>query len=244
MKQLILLSLFSGPFFTIKNGLIVALIVGFLCLFLLIALVWFYLATRKTDDDVKDIIKDSIKEPRGRIHEAIRKMVLEDDEVSRRFSKHEPSDKMLSKAEIERIVQQKVDKALEGFQMKQCFEFDQPTPETTRPAEDVVKSNSLVLYATCVDENKHGFYTVTTLPDKDTIFVLEINPEDQNEATFTVYDRAFKKVIGEQGYLKEGCAIENPGMNTMSRVKTIEPGLTCRKNGEWMILEKAKVKFE
>lgn len=244
MEQMILLSLFSGSFFTIKNGLIVALIVGFLCLFLLIAIVWIYLATKHSEDDIKDIIKESIEQRNGRIHKAIKNMVFEDDEISRHLSSHDHSDHSLSKAEIERIVQQKVEKALEGLQKKQHDAFIQPIADETKPVEEVSKSNSSFLYASCVDAKKRSFYTVTKYPDKDSIFVLELNPEDENEATFTVYDKVFKKVIGEQGYLRDGCTIENPGMNTTTIVRTKEPGLTYCKNGEWIVKEQAKVKFE
>lgn len=244
MEQMILLSLFSGSFFTIKNGLIVALIVGFLCLFLLIAIVWIYLATKITEDDITDIIKESIKQRNGQIHKAIKNMVLEDNEISRYLSSHDHSDYSLYKAEIERIVQQKVDKALEDIQKKQRDGFSLPVTDELKPVEEVSKTNSAFLYASCVDEKKRSFYTVTKNPDKDTVFILELNPEDENEATFTVYDKVFKKVIGEQGYLRDGCTIENPGMNTTTIVRTIEPGLTYCKNGEWVVKEQAKVRFE
>ena len=244
MGQMILLSLFSGSFFTIKNGLIVALIVGFLCLFLLIAFVWYYFATKWTDKDIKKIINSSIKEPSGSVHEAIRKMILDDYDIMNHLSSRNHSNQSPTQAEIERIVQKQVDKALEGLQKKQYDEFIQPVADEAKPVEEVSKSNSSFLYASCVDEKKRSFYTVTKFPDKDTIFILELNPEDENEATFTVYDKVFKKVIGEQGYLRDGCTIENPGMNTTTRVRTKEPGLTYCKNGEWVVKEQAKVKFE
>lgn len=244
MVQIVLLSLFSGTFFTIKNGLIIALIVGFLCLFLLIAFALYYFATRKTDKDIKKIVRGSIKEPSGSIHEAIKRMLFEDDDIMDHFSSRNHSNQSISQAEIERIVQKKLDKALEGIQKKQHDEFIRPVADEAKPVEEVSKSNAAFLYASCVDEKKHSFYTVTKIPDKDTIFVLELNPEDANEATFTVYDKVFKKVIGEQGYLRDGCTIENPGMNTTTIVRTIEPGLTCCKNDEWVIKEKAIVKFE
>ena len=244
MEQMIMLSLFSGSFFTIKNGLIIALIVGLLCLFLLIAFVWYYFATKRTDKDIKRIIISSIKEPSGSVHEAIRKMVLDDYDIMNHLSSQNHSNQSLTQADIERTVQKQVDKVLEGIQKKQRGEFIQPITDEPKSVEGVSKLNSAFLYASCVDERKHSFYTVTKTPDKDTVFVLELNPEDENEATFTVYDKVFKKVIGEQGYLRDGCTIENPGMNTTTIVKTIEPGLTYCKNGEWVVKEQAKVKFE
>jgi hypothetical protein len=244
MVQIVLLSLFSGSFFTIKNGLIIALIVGFLSLLLLIAIVWIYLATRNSEDDIKDIIKESINERNGRIRKAIKTMVLEDDEISRHLSSHDHSDYSLSKAEIEKIVQQKVDKALEGIQVKQYKENTQVNAESTKPVEGGGKSNVGVLYASCVHENKPCFISVTTIPQDNTIYVLEVKPENENEAKFTVYEKVYRKVIEEQGHLENGCAIENPGMNTSTIVKTIEPGRACRINDEWTIKEKAKVKFE
>ena len=197
----------------------------------------------KRKDDTKDIIEKSIY-GRGRIYDAVKTMVLEDDYNTDRLSSRNHASQSLTKAEIERIVQQKVDKALEDIQKKQSDEFIQPVADEPKPVEVESKSNLAFLYASCVDEKKRSFYTVTKTPDKDTVFVLELNPEDENEATFTVYDKVFKKVIGEQGYLRDGCTIENPGMNTTTIVRTIEPGLTFFKNGEWVVKEQAKVKFE
>lgn len=241
MEQIMLLSIVLSSFFNHRNGLIVALALGVLSFILIVSFIVLYFMKR--DDDIKEIIKKSIS-GRGRIYEAVKTMVLEDDYITDRLSSRNHASQSLTKAEIERIVQQKVDKALEGIQKKQRDEFIQPDAEEPKPVEVVSKSNSAFLYASCVDEKKHSFYTVTKTPDKDTVFVLELNPEDENEATFTVYDKVFKKVIGEQGYLRDGCTIENPGMNTSTIVRTIEPGLTFCKNGEWVVKEQAKVKFE
>lgn len=241
MEQLMFLSLLLGSFFNRRNGLIVALILGALCLVLIVSFMAYYFLRRK--DEIKDVIKESIY-LKGSIYQAIKNLVLEDEGIIRRFSNRRNSDNALTKSEIERIVQQKVDKAMENIQNKQYDEFVQPVSDETKPVEEVSKSNSSFLYASCVDAKKRSFYTVTKLPDKDTIFVLELNPEDENEATFTVYDKVFKKVIGEQGYLRDGCTIENPGMNSTTIVRTIEPGLTFCKNGEWVVKEQAKVKFE
>lgn len=241
MEKMMYLSVLLGSFFNRRNGLIVALILGVLCFILIVSFIVLYFWKR--EDDIKDTVKDSINE-KGRVYKAIKKMILEDDSILDHLSSHNHSSQALSKSEIERIVQQKVDKALESIQKKQHQDFIQPVSEVFVPVEEETKSNSAVLYASCVNENKRSFYTVTKFPDKDTIFVLELNRENENEATFTVYDKVFKKVIGEQGYLKEGCIIENPGMNTTSIVNTLEPGLTCFKNNEWIVIQKAKVKFE
>lgn len=241
MEQMILLSIVLSSFFNHRNGLIVALAFGILSFILIVSFIVLYFMKRK--NDIKDIIKNSIYE-RGRIYDAVKTMVLDDDYITGRLSSRNHASQSLTKTEIERIVQQKVDKALEGLQKKQRDEFTQPVADEQRPVEKEPRSNSAFLYASCVDEKKRSFYTVTKAPDKDTVFVLELNPEDENEATFTVYNKVFKKVIGEQGYLRDGCIIENPGMNTTTIVRTIEPGLACRKEGEWIIKEQAKVKFE
>ena len=241
MEQIMLSSIVLGSFFNHRNGLIVALALGVLSFILIVSFIILYFMKRK--DDTKDIIEKSIY-GRGRIYDAVKTMVLEDDYITDRLSSRNHASQSLTKAEIERIVQQKVDKALEGIQKKQRDEFIQPVGDELKPVEVESKSNLAFLYASCVDENKRSFYTVTKTPDKDTVFVLELNPEDENEATFTVYDKVFKKVIGEQGYLRDGCTIKNPGMNTTTIVRTIEPGLTYCKDGEWFVKEQAKVKFE
>lgn len=242
METTMLLSIVLSSFFNHRNGLIVALALGVLSFILIVSFIVLYFVKR--EEDTKEIIRKSIN-GRGRIYDAVKTMVLEDDYITDRLSSRNHSNQSLTKAEIERIVQQKVDKALEVIQKKKRHdEFVQPVSDEAKRVEEVSRSNSAFLYASCVDEKKHSFYTVTKFPDKDTIFVLELNPENENEATFTVYDKVFKKVIGEQGYLRDGCTIENPGMNTTTIVRTIEPGLTCCKNGEWVVKEQAKVKFE
>ena len=241
METTMLLSIVLSSFFNHRNGLIVALALGVLSFILIVSFMVLYFVKR--DDDTKEIIRKSIS-GRGRIYDAVKTMVLEDDYITDRLSSRSHSNQSLTQAEIERIVQKQVDKALEGFQKKHHDEFIQPVADEAKPAEEVSKPNSAFLYASCVDEKKRSFYSVTRIPDKDTIFVLELNPEDENEATFTVYDKVFKKVIGEQGYLRDGCTIENPGMNTTTIVRTKEPGLTYCKNGEWIVKEQAKVKFE
>lgn len=240
METTMLLSIVLSSFFNHRNGLIVALALGVLSFILVVSFIVLYFVKR--DGDTKAIIKKSINR-RGQIYKAIIDQLIKDDYIMDHLSSRSNTAQSLSKPEIERIVQQKVDKALEGLQKKQ-HEFIQPVADEAKPVEEVSKPNSSILYASCVDEKKRSFYTVTKLPDKDTIFVLELNPEDENEATFTVYDKVFKKVIGEQGYLRDGCTIENPGMNTTTIVRTIEPGLTYCKNGEWVVKEQAKVIFE
>ena len=110
MEQMILLSLFSGPFFTIKNGLIVALIVGFLCLFLLIAIVWIYLAKRISEDDIKDLIKESIDQRNGRIRKAIKNVVFDDEDISNYLYRQSCPDYTMFKSEIETMVRKEIDK--------------------------------------------------------------------------------------------------------------------------------------
>ena len=241
METTMLLSIVLSSFFNHRNGLIVALALGVLSFILIVSFIVLYFVKR--DDDTKKIIRKSIS-GRGQIYDAVKTMVLEDDYITDRLSSRSHSNQSLTQAEIERIVQKQVDKALEGFQKKHHDEFIQSVADEAKPVEEVSKPNSAFLYASCVDEKKRSFYSVTRIPDKDTIFVLELNPEDENEATFTVYDKVYKKVIGEQGYLRDGCTIENPGMNTTTIVRTKEPGLTYCKNGEWIVKEQAKVKFE
>ncbi len=241
MEQMMFLSILLGPFFNRRNGLIVALILGVLCFILIVSFVVLYY--RKREEDIKDTVKDNIND-KGRIYKAIKRMVLEDDDIMGHLSSRSHSNQSLTQQEIEKIVQQRVDKAMEDILRKQRNEMDQLKIDTTRPLEDGIKLNPLVLYASCVDENKHSFYSVTKLPDKDTIFVLELNRENEDEATYTVFDKVYKKVIEEQGHLREGCFIENPDMNKTTLIKTIVPGLTYRKNDEWVIKEKARVRFE
>lgn len=242
MEQMMFLSVLLGSIFNRRNGLIVALILGVLCFILIVSFIVLYFLKR--EGDTKKIIKKSINR-KGQIYEAIRDQLIKDDYIMDHLSSHSHAVQSLSKTEIERIVQQKIDKALEGVMTKQRSDFSQDIPESTKSEETKVKSKTtIILYASCVDENRPFFMSVTTVPVDSTIFALELNPEDEHDATFTVYEKVYRKVIEEQGHLKGGCAIENPEMNTTTKVKTIEPGLAYCQNGEWVIKKQAKVKFE
>lgn len=241
MEKLLILSVILGSFFTQRNGLIVALALGVLSFILIVSFIVLYLL--KKDDDTKKAIKKSINR-KGQIYEAIRDQLLKDDYIMDHLSSRSSTSQSLTKAEVERIVQQKVDKALEGIKVKQYKENAQTISESIKSFEEGSKSSVAILYASCVQENKPCFTSVSTIPQDNTIYVLEIKPEDGNEARFTVYEKVYRKVIEEQGHLDDGCAIENPEMNTSTIVKTIEPGKACRINDEWIIKEKAKVKFE
>lgn len=243
MPPILLFFLFSKSFYTMKNGLIIALAIGFLCLFLIIVLTWIYLAKRITKRDVKNIIKDSLRN-RGSVYKEIANQLLYDENLLSHFSNQEHSSDSLSKEEVERIVQQKLDKFLESYQTRQPIEFVQSPCDSPKPNLENSNTKKRVLYATCVDDKGHGFYSVTEQPDKDTIFVLELNQENTTEATFEVFDKVYKKVIEEQGHLKDGCVVVNPDMNNTLCVRTIEPGLASFRNGTWEIIQQAKVKFE
>lgn len=228
-------SFISSPIFTI-----VAFALGVVCLVLVFLLFLYCRKWRWTDKKIKGLIRDSLHNRSGNISQAVISLVLGDDDLKRHFSKSSQLNSTLSRSEIEAIVQFEVDKIMREIQS--ANDADSSNLETIKTAEESLL-NPLVLYASTVNEGRNCFYEVTKTPKNDTIFVLEVNKEDTKEATFSVYDKVFKKVIQEQGHLKGGCAIENPEMNHTSVVNTVEPGLTQCVDGEWVIKQKAKVKF-
>ena len=79
MEQIMLSSIVLGSFFNHRNGLIVALALGVLSFILIVSFIILYFMKRK--DDTKDIIEKSIY-GRGRIYDAVKTMVLEDDYIT------------------------------------------------------------------------------------------------------------------------------------------------------------------
>lgn len=229
-------SFISSPVFTI-----VAIALGVVCLVLIVLLFFYCRKWKWTDIEIKGLIQDSLHKRNGNISQAVINLVREDDDLMRHFSRPNQSNSSLSRSDVETMVRREVEKVLKEMQTANNT-VDSSSSELIKPAEEAPLT-PLVLYASTVDEGRNCFYEVTKTPKSDTIFVLEVNKEDEKEATFSVYDKVFKKVIQEQGHLKGGCAIENPEMNHTSVVNTVEPGLTQCEDGEWEIKQKAKVKF-
>jgi hypothetical protein len=228
---------FSSPFFTIM-----ALVLSIVCMALVVLLFLYCRKQRRTDNEIKNLILDSLHKKDGNISQAVIELVLEDAELMRRFSKQGQNSTSVATKDVEKTVQREVERILIE---KQIIKNDYTiSPDPVRPTEpEEVQSNPLVRYASTVDEDKNCFYEVTKIAKNDTIFVLELNREDENEATFSVFDKAYKKVIQEQGHLKGGCTIVNPDMNHTTMVETVEPGLARYEDGVWVIKNKATVKF-
>ena len=223
-----------SPFFTIA-----ALVLSLLCVGLIVFLFLYCRKLKKTDNDIKNIVLSSLRRRDGQISQAVIDLVQEN--IVHGFSSPEHSNNNLNKKEIEKIVQMELKRFLNERQ--EVIESSKES-ENNILIENISQSSVLLSYASTVNKEKNCFYEVTKMPNSDTVFVMELNPENKNEATFTVYDKVFKKVIQEQGHINGGCTIENSDMNNTSIVKTIEPGVARLVDGRWFIEVKAKVKFE
>ena len=228
----------ATPFISSSFITIAALVLGFISIVSIVLLFLYCRKLKRTDDDIKGIIFKSLHKRDGRISQAVLELVHGDEELIRRFASLELSNKPLTIKDVEQIVRQELERL-----SKQAI-IDNGINPKHQQSENAPQQNLLLAYASTVNKEKNCFYEVTETPKSDTIFVLELNPEDKNEATFTVYEKVFKKVIQEQGHINTGCVIENPDMNNTTRVITTEPGLTRLMDGKWVIEEKAKVKFE
>lgn len=106
-----------------------------------------------------------------------------------------------------------------------------------------VKENESVLYASCVNESDDIFYSVTTTPNSETIYLLKVNKE--NHASFQVYDKMLDKVKEEQDHLKGGCDVENLTTGSITSMQTKVLGQAVRQdNGKWKVTKKANVIFK
>ena len=223
-----------SPYFTIA-----ALVLSLLCVGLVFFLFVYCRKLKKTDNDIKNIVLSSLRRRDGQISQAVIDLVQED--IVHGFSRHERPDINLTRKEIEKIVQMELKQFLNE---RQDVIYSSKEPERNLLIENMSQSSVLLSYASTVNKEKNCFYEVTKTPNSDTVFVLELNPENKNEAMFTVYYKVFKKVIQEQGHINGGCVIENSDMNNTSIVKTIEPGVAQLVDGRWFVEVKAKVKFE
>lgn len=214
---------------------LLSLLLGIVDLLLTVALLLcvYYYYSKKRKDDVKEIVKGSLQNENGRLREEVRIILAKEAPAS-----------PVTKKDVERMVNEHLGK------FDSLLQRSQANPSMEKP---VMKETILhrqgppepkMLFASAVNEEREAFYEVTDRALNNTIFQLSPKKDDDQKACFTVYEKAFRKVIEEQGYLGGGCEVMNPEMNNTSRVTTIEPGLAVFNKGEWVIKEKAKVKFE
>lgn len=105
----------------------------------------------------------------------------------------------------------------------------------THQADDDMAQAS-VLYSDAIFDN--CFEGVCTKPTDDTIFILRLT--DDSSAEFSVYDKAYQKVIANPSFL-EGC--EKQIMGDSIRLEVVSLGTATRNasNGKWHIINKLNV---
>lgn len=103
----------------------------------------------------------------------------------------------------------------------------------------VSKEEGNYLYASSADSDKRSFFKVTEQPDEDTIYKLMVS---DNRAQFRIYSEANSKVLKAPDFLECACEIQKTGKEM---VVTQEQGIAEKQaDGSWIIINKAKIKFE
>ena len=116
------------------------------------------------------------------------------------------------------------------------------TPATTIiTAQEIKKDSPNILYAGSANLAENTFYDMTESPKPGTIYMLNVK---NDEASFIVYEKAYKKVLADSNFLEYACEIQRSG-STRTKITTIEEGSTRKQpNGTWGITKKTVIKFE
>lgn len=100
------------------------------------------------------------------------------------------------------------------------------------------ESNKLNLFASMANKDNNSFFNITSEPDDDTIYKISLS---DSASTFVVYEGAYAKALKAPGCLECACEVQHSGNQS---VVTEKPGTAERmQDGTWLIISKAKIKF-
>lgn len=98
---------------------------------------------------------------------------------------------------------------------------------------------------------KEGVFPVdqgsTTFRPGTSVYLLEVDPDEDEQATFCFYEDkdAMQRAINySDSIIKQACEMTDLGPARPASIKTIEAGKAIRKEGSWVIQQKAKIRYE
>lgn len=98
---------------------------------------------------------------------------------------------------------------------------------------------------------KEGVFPVdqgsTTFRPGTSVYLLEVDPDEDDQAAFCFYEDkdAMQRAINySDSIIKQACEITDLGPARPASIKTIEAGKAIRKEGSWVIQQKAKIRYE
>ena len=96
-----------------------------------------------------------------------------------------------------------------------------------------IEHKNQIYYADSINANGY-FNNVTQTPNEDTVFELDVN--NAGTVTYTVYGRAYSRVLRRPEFLK-GCDVQHMGSTRLE----VTPGTAQEQDGKYIVTTKANV---
>lgn len=212
---------------------ILALLIGVIDLVLHI----FSLRYSLNDDDVKEIVKDSINEPNSRIHRAIE--TVADNAASKRVK----NEMFYAGQKKEPVADTKSATQSAPAPAKASEEKPASVPETQKvdsakePVKEITLPKPVTLFAGSYMNG--SFKRVSPTPDDRTIYTITAASEDAPEGVISIDLKAYDKLANTPDYMAGACIVSGNGSN----VREVKSGTVKRENGQWIVAEQIEVEL-
>lgn len=241
LNVVLLLNLFTPKKLAFLSVLIISLAALAIACYVLVRLLQKrgnngYATNGKKDIDPSYLVGIVVNSPRVRkyITEIVQTLVVQEI----RKASNNPNEALVSRVSdivLECIRLEEKEKA--GYKEKNVQQQNNPVIIEVPTQKNVLP----IYYATAVEEGNRTFYNVASEPTKgETIF--KFTEIQKGRCEFEVFELATNMVLKESGYLEGACTLDKLG-NT--KVVTIKKGIAeLNTEGQWIVKEPAKVKFE
>ncbi|MDP4268724.1 MAG: hypothetical protein Q8909_01225 [Bacteroidota bacterium] len=155
------------------------------------------------------------------------------------------SQERMTNKEVERFVDIALDRKVSTImdEVRYCMNLDETERKNTNTqgfSKVTKEDDKYILYASAVNMETGSFHEVTMTPNENTIYLLRLKNKTEQECLFEVYENAHQAVIQSPNFLRLACDLQKVGS---TRVVCVF-GLAKKQAEGWVIIKKAKVKFE
>ena len=127
-----------------------------------------------------------------------------------------------------------------------------PTKKDFNPIHQRIKHerpivyDSSLKYASSVNMMDNSFFSVSDTPTETSVFVLNIDKSNRQEATFRIYEGALDKIKQVEDFLNQACEIDKNDLSDADVWGTIhvkKEGVCRNINDKWEVIERLNLVF-
>lgn len=215
-------------------AVILALIIGVINLALLI---WLLTRPYLDDEEVKDIVKESMERPNGRLREVV------DSLAQSAAAKKVKNELFYASQKKEPVADTKSATQSAPAPAKASEEKAASVPETQKvdsakePVKEITLPKPVTLFAGSYMNG--SFKRVSPTPDDRTIYTITAASEDAPEGVISIDLKAYDKLANTPDYMAGACIVSGNGSN----VREVKSGTVKRENGQWIVAEQIEVEL-